>query len=116
MPLNKTAALRSRLCGALVALTVAGSANPAMALTPELEAEVRYQMECFFLIFTDPAAHVELCNPQAITPGYVPVTAVGAVQVPPPPVTTTITPPVTTTPPPKTEPDSEQCGDCPPPA
>ena len=86
MPLNKHASRRSRSVGAMAALLMLGTASPAFAFNPELEAEIRYQLDCYILLWTDPDLHAETCNPQR--PGNaVPlvVTGGGLAPSPPPP-------------------------------
>lgn len=63
--INKTGR-RTRRVSAVAALLMVGTTMPSMAFDPKVHAEIRYQIDCAILMLTDPAAHVETCNPQPI--------------------------------------------------
>ncbi|WP_338722503.1 hypothetical protein [Devosia sp. XK-2] len=66
MPNQNNAARRSRLIRAVAALLMLGTAMPAKAFDPAVTDEINFQVNCYFLMWTDPAKHVEVCNPQPI--------------------------------------------------
>jgi hypothetical protein len=96
MPQKKSAARRPRLVGVLASLLMVGTSMPAIAFDPNVEAEIRYQIECAILMLTDPDAHVETCNPGQI--GSQASLADTNNRVPPPPA-----------PPPAPSPDEDEC-------
>jgi hypothetical protein len=55
---------RRRLLSILSAVLLLGTTAPSYSLDPRVEEEVRYQLNCFRLMFRDPVRHAEECNPQ----------------------------------------------------
>lgn len=66
MPQINKVRRRPRLVGTLSAILMLGTAAPGLAFDPNVEDEVRFQIECAILMLTDPVAHVEICNPGPI--------------------------------------------------